>query len=233
VLVEKRYSSGMAIAVSYTWSKSLDTVGDGSGDASAPPYVYNWRQTMYGPSSFNVPQRLVISYVYELPFGSSKKYLNGASWVSRWIVGGWQLSGIGTFQSGQPFTLLISKDQNNTGGSNIDRPNLVGNPYNVPGGQSPNEWFNPAAFALPAFGTDGNLGRNTLVGPRYDSLDVSLIKNTRFGESRNLQFRAEFFNSLNHPNFDLPNNLIDSAQAGYILSAEPSRQIQLAVKFLF
>ncbi len=233
VLAEKRYSSGLAITVSYTWSKSLDTVGDGSGDASAPPYTYYWRQTMYGPSSFNVPQRLTISYVYELPFGAGKKYLNGANVVSKWIVGGWQLSGIGTFESGRPFTLLISKDQNNTGGASIDRPNVVGNPYNVPGGQSPNEWFNPAAFALPAFGTDGNLGRNTLVGPRYDSLDVSLIKNTRIGESRNLQFRAEFFNSLNHPNFDLPNNLIDSAQAGYILSAEASRQIQLGLKFVY
>lgn len=233
VLAQKRYSSGMEIALSYTWSKSLDTVGDGTGDTSAPPYTYYWRQTMYGPSSFNVPQRVVLSYVYELPFGAGRKYFNAKSAVSKWVVGGWQLSGIGTFESGRPFTLLISKDQNNTGGSSIDRPNVIGNPYAIPGGQSPNEWFNPAAFALPAFGTDGDLGRNTLVGPRYDSLDVSLIKNTRFGENRNVQLRAEFFNSLNHPNFDLPNNTIDSAQAGYILSAEASRQIQLGLKFLF
>ncbi len=233
VLAEKRYSSGMAFAVSYTWSKSLDTVGDGSGDASAPPYTYYWRQTMYGPSSFNVPQRVVISYTYELPFGAGKSYLANVSGVGKWFVSGWQLSGIGTFESGRPFTLLISKDQNNTGGASIDRPNVVGNPYNIPGGQGPDEWFNPSAFALPAFGTDGNLGRNTLVGPRYDSLDVSLIKNTRIGENRNLQFRGEVFNSLNHVNFDLPSNLIDSAQAGYILSAEASRQIQLGLKFLF
>lgn len=233
VLAQKRYSSGMEFAFSYTWSKSLDTVGDGTGDASAAPYVYYFRQTMYGPSSFNVPQRVVLSYVYELPFGAGRKYLNGTGVVSRYLVGGWQLSGIGTFESGRPFTLLISKDQNNTGGSSIDRPNVIGNPYAIPGGQSPNEWFNPAAFALPAFGTDGDLGRNTLTGPRFDSLDVSLIKNTRFGESRNLQFRAEFFNSLNHPNFDLPNNTIDSAQAGHIFSAEASRQIQLGLKLLF
>jgi hypothetical protein len=233
VLAEKRYSSGLEIALAYTWSKSLDTVGDGTDDTSAPPYVYYWRQTMYGPSSFNVPQRVTLSYVYLLPFGPGKKYLAGVNGPAKWFVGGWQLSGIGTFESGRPFTLLISKDQNNTGGSSIDRPNLIGNPYDIPGGQSPNEWFNPAAFALPAFGTDGNLGRNTLVGPRYDSLDVSLIKNNRIAESMSLQFRAEIFNSLNHVNFDLPSNLIDSAQAGQIYSAEPSRQIQLGLKFLF
>ena len=95
------------------------------------------------------------------------------------LIGGWQLSGIGTFESGRPFTELIQGDQNNTGGSSIDRPNLVGNPNDVPGGRGPNEWFNTAAFALPAFGTDGNVGRNTLVGPRFDTLDVSLVKNNR------------------------------------------------------
>jgi len=103
----------------------------------------------------------------------------------------------------------------------------------VPGGKGPSEWFNTAAFALPAFGTDGNVGRNTLVGPRQDSLDVSLVKNTAIHEGKNLQFRAEVFNSLNHVNFDLPHNTVDSAQDGQIYSAEPSRQIQLALKLLF
>ena len=233
VRAEKRYSSGLEIVLAYTWSKSLDTVGDGTGDTSAPPYVRYWRQTMYGPSSFNVPQRVTLSYVYELPFGAGRKYLTNLRGPANFLAGGWQLSGIGTFESGRPFTLLISADQNNTGGSSIDRPNVVGNPSNVPGGQGPNEWFNTAAFALPAFGTDGNLGRNTLVGPRYDSLDFSLIKNTRIGEGKNVQFRAEIFNILNHPNFDLPNNSFGSAQLGQIYSAEASRQIQLGLKFVF
>jgi hypothetical protein len=230
---EKRYSSGLEVVLAYTWSKSLDTVGDGTGDSSAPPYVYYWRQTMYGPSSFNVPQRLTLSYVYLLPFGAGRQYLTNLSGPARWLIGGWQLSGIGTFESGRPFTELIAGDQNNTGGSSIDRPNVVGNPFAVPGGKGPSEWFNTAAFALPAFGTDGNVGRNTLVGPRQDSLDVSLVKNTAIHEGKNLQFRAEVFNSLNHVNFDLPHNTVDSAQDGQIYSAEPSRQIQLALKLLF
>jgi hypothetical protein len=216
VLAEKRFSGGMELAASYTWSKSLDTAGDGSGDASAAPYAYYVRSTMYGPSSFDERQRLVLSYVYELPFGPGKKYANGTHGFSKWVIGGWEAAGIGSFQSGRPFTLLISTDQNNTGGANIDRPNVVGNP-----------------FALPAFGTDGNLGRNTLVGPRFDSLDFSLMKNTRIGERKNIQFRAEIFNILNHPNFDLPNNTINSAQAGQIFTAEASRQIQLALKYVF
>jgi outer membrane receptor protein involved in Fe transport len=233
VLAEKRYSSGMALTLSYTWSKSLDTVGDGTGDASAPPYVYDWRQTMYGPSSFDVRQRVVLSYVYLLPFGSGRRYLATTNRLTNAVIGGWQLSGIGTFESGRPFTELIQGDQNNTGGSGIDRPNLVGNPNAVPGGKGPNAWFNTAAFALPAFGTDGNVGRNTLVGPRVDSLDVSLIKNNRIGETKNIQLRAEVFNSVNHVNFDLPYNTVDSAQNGQIYSAEPSRQIQIALKFVF
>jgi outer membrane receptor protein involved in Fe transport len=233
VLAEKRYSSGLEIVLSYTWSKSLDTVGDGTGDSSAPPYVYYWRQTMYGPSSFNVPQRVTLSYVYQLPFGAGRKYLTGTKgWTNR-VVGGWELSGVGTFESGRPFTELIAGDQNNTGGSSIDRPNVVGNPFAVPGGKGPNEWFNTAAFALPAFGTDGNVGRNTLVGPRQDSLDVSLVKNNPIGEGKNLQLRAEVFNSLNHVNFDLPYNTVDSAQDGKIYSAEASRQIQLGLKVVF
>jgi len=233
VLAEKRYSSGLQFALSYTWSKSLDTVGDGTGDASAPPYVYNWRQTMYGPSSFDVRQRFVLSYVYLLPFGGGRRYLASSSRLANALIGGWQLSGIGTFESGRPFTELIQGDQNNTGGSNIDRPNLVGDPNNVPGGRGPNHWFNTAAFALPAFGTNGNVGRNTLRGPRFDALDVSLVKNNRITETKSLQLRAEVFNSLNHVNFDLPYNTVDSAQNGQIYSAEPSRQIQIGVKLIF
>ena len=233
VLIERRFSRGLELAASYTYSKSLDTVGDGAGDVSAPPYAFNVRGTMYGPSSFDERQRLVLSYVYELPFGAGKKYLGGARGIGGWLASGWELSGIGTFDSGRPFTAVISKDQSNTGGSNIDRPNLVGDPFSVPGGQTVDHWFNTAAFALPAFGTLGNVGRNTLVGPRFDNIDFSLLKNSRIGENRNLQFRAEIFNILNHPNFDLPNHTIDSAQAGGIFSAEASRQIQLAMKFVF
>ncbi|HEX4273788.1 MAG TPA: TonB-dependent receptor [Bryobacteraceae bacterium] len=233
LLVEKRYSRGLELAASYTWSKSLDTVGDGAGDVSSPPYAFNVRGTMYGPSSFDERQRLVLSYVYELPFGAGSKYLGGTRGVAGWFVGGWELSGIGTFDSGRPFTVVVSKDQSNTGGSSIDRPVLVGDPLQVPGGQTVDHWFNTAAYALAAFGTEGNVGRNTLVGPRFDDIDFSLLKNTSLGENRNLQFRAEIFNILNHPNFDLPNHTIDSAQAGGIFSAEASRQIQLALKFVF
>jgi len=233
VLAERRYSSGLAFALSYTYSKSLDTVGDGTGDASAPPYVYAWRQTMYGPSSFDVRQRAVVSFVYLLPFGAGKKFLGSSNRLTNALIGGWQVSGIGTFESGRPFTELIQGDQNNTGNNGINRPNLVGDPNDVPGGRGPNQWFNTAAFALPAFGTNGNVGRNTLVGPRFDSLDVSLIKNNRIGESKSIQFRAEVFNSLNRVNFDLPYNTVDSAQNGQIYSAEPSRQIQLGLKIIF
>ncbi len=104
----------------------------------------------------------------------------------------------------------------------------------MPGGRGAEcNGLTTAAYALPAFGTDGNLGRNTLAGPRFDSLDASLVKNNRISETKSIQLRAEVFNSLNHVNFDLPYNTVDSAQNGQIYSAEPSRQIQLALKFIF
>ncbi len=102
---EKRYSSGLEIVLAYTWSKSHDTSGDGTDDASAPPYAYYLRQTMYGPSSFNVPQRVTLSYLYLLPFGAGRKYLTSTNRLANGLIGGWQLSGIGTFESGRPITL--------------------------------------------------------------------------------------------------------------------------------
>ena len=180
LLVEKRYSKGLELAASYTWSKSLDTVGDGTGDASAPPYAFNVRGTMYGPSSFDERQRLVLSYVYELPFGAGKKYLGGTHGVAGWLVGGWELSGHRHVRFGTP---VYGADQQGSEqyGRQQHRPSDI-NRQSVSGRRADKRWISgstPAAFALPAFGTDGNLGRNTLVGPRFDNIDFSLLKNTR------------------------------------------------------
>jgi hypothetical protein len=149
--------------------------------------------------------------------------------ASRWLKG-WQTFGILQFQTGQPFTvaLLADDDNSNTGidslgfGAN-DRPNVVGNPkLPIP---AANEWFNTSAFAIPPYGSFGNSGRNTVEGPGMATVDLSLVKNTTIRERATVQFRVETFNVLNHTNFGLPDNFIGSPTFGQILSAGNPRRV--------
>jgi hypothetical protein len=151
---------------------------------------------------------------------------------------GWQTFGILTLQSGRPFTVALLSDIDNSGtgrsllgfGAN-DRPNLVGDPHLDQ--RTTDRWFDTSAFAFPARGSFGNAGRNILNGPGYQSFNASLVKNTALSESVNLQFRAEFFNLFNHPNFNLPDNFLGSPTFGRISSAKDPRHIQFGAKLLF
>ncbi|MBP6824148.1 MAG: hypothetical protein KA368_21550, partial [Acidobacteria bacterium] len=146
--------------------------------------------------------------------------------------------GVITLQTGRPFTvaLLPEFDNSNTGISNLgflgnDRPNLTGqarlsNP-------TVEQWFNTAAFAVPRFGSFGNSGRNILDGDGYQNVNFSLLKNTSIKEKATVQFRAEFFNLFNHPNFGLPDNFVGSSSFGRVLSAESPRRIQFGVKLIY
>jgi hypothetical protein len=184
-----------------------------------------------------VRQRLVASYGYDLPFGRGRAWLHNGGWVSR-ALGGWQSFGILQFQTGQPFTvsLLADDDNSNTGidslgfGAN-DRPNVVGNPRLS--NPTAAEWFNTAAFAVPPYGSFGNSGRNTVEGPGTATVDLSLLKNAVIREHTTLQVRFETFNVLNHTNFGLPDNFIGSPTFGQILSAGNPRRLQLGLKLLF
>jgi hypothetical protein len=190
----------------------------------------------WGLSALNVASQAGISAHYELPFGHRKP------------TGGWQFNGIATLLSGFPFTPQVGANRSEDGDTrNPDRPSI--NPaFTGPvvlG--SPNQWFNPNAFTLPAFGTYGNLGRATLTGPGLATLDLSLIKTTAISEKASLQFRAELFNLLNHANFGPPNAIVFtngtttasttpaiSPTAGLITAtATTSRQIQLGLKLIF
>jgi len=143
-----------------------------------------------------------------------------------------------TFQTGQPFTvaLLANDDNANTGQSELgfganDRPNVVGNPkLSNPG---PSAWFNTAAFAIAPYGHFGNAGRNILDGPGLETVNFSIVKNTAFNERLTMQFRSEFFNLLNHTNFNLPDNFVGSSTFGQLVSAQDPRRVQFGLKFLF
>ncbi|MBV8807800.1 MAG: carboxypeptidase regulatory-like domain-containing protein [Acidobacteriaceae bacterium] len=244
--VNRRFSNGFQLRGVYTFSKSLDdgTAWNSSVAANAPGFVMfpldpklDW-----GPSTTDVRNLAVINGTYELPFGTGKMFLKGVSGWRRALVDGWSISGIGTLQSGLPFTAQLGFNPTNNGDSrNPIRPSV--NPAftgKVITG-NPNQYFNPNAFVLPANGTYGNVGRDTLSGPGIAELDVSALKATRISERINLQFRAEFFNVLNHANFGVPNAVVftstsptPASTAGVITSTSTtSRQIQLGLKLLF
>ena len=236
---QRRLSRGLSALASYTWSKSIDDASNfftSAGDPNFPQNSYNVRAER-GRSNFDVRQRLSVSYSYLLPFGEGRQYLAKDGWMTK-VLTGWETFGIVTLQTGRPFTVALLSEIDNSGtgrsilgfGAN-DRPNVVGNPELS--NSTPDRWFNPAAFAFPAPGTFGNAGRNILDGPGYQNVNASLVKNTHLTEQVNLQFRAEFFNLFNHPNFNLPDNFLGSPTFGVISSAREPRHIQFGLKLLF
>lgn len=244
VSLSRHFVSGLGFQASYWYSKSLDYVSsfnvsgsassDVSGENDLAQNPFNLRAE-HGPSLFDARQRFTISGSYELPRWS------GAPHAAAWIVNGWQFNGIGSFSSGTPFTVYDSANVSLQGqapeisGFYSSRPDLISNPNAGP--HTPNQWVNPADFLRlnpnTQAGQFGNEGRNVVRGPGIADLDLSLFKSFYIGESMRIQFRAESFNVVNHPNFYLPENDIASPEFGQILQAGPPRLFQLALKFLF
>ncbi len=244
--VNHRFRHGFQIRGVYTFSKSLDdgTALNSSVGSNAPGFVmYPLNPKLdWGPSTSNVPNSAVINATWELPVGRGHSLLGNSGRWAQGFAGGWTISGIETLQSGIPFTPSLGYDPANDG----DSRDPVRPAYNpafsgpiVLGG--PNQYFNPNAFTVPATGTYGNVGRDTLYGPGIAELDFSALKNIRVTERVRLQFRAELFNILNHANFATPNTVVftsatsgPSPTAGVITSTSTtSRQIQFGLKLLW
>ncbi len=207
--LRQRLSSGLNLYVSYTLSKSIDDASNGiyGGTRGVSfPQDSNNLQAERSVSSFDVRHRFSLNFVYDLNFLSEKFGKNR-------LTEGWQMSGILTSSSGIPITPFLSTDVSGTGELN-DRPNLVGDPNSGP--RTAGQFFNTAAFTIPAAGTFGNAPRNSIIGPRFNVFDVSLNKTTRIYEKVSLQFRAEAFNIFNHTNFSLPNVDRNSSAFGAI-----------------
>jgi hypothetical protein len=244
--VTHRFSEGLALRGVYTWSKTLDD-GDSlnaSAAANAPGLVMNPfnLHADWGLATFDVRNVSVINGSYELPLGHGKAFMNSLVGWRDAVASGWALNSIVTLQDGFPFTPQLSFNPSNNGDTrNPVRPSL--NPaFNgkvILG--SPNEYFNPNAFLVPPNGTYGNLGRDAFIGPGLATLDLSLLKDTKITEKLGLQFRAEFFNALNHANFNTPNLVVftsasgaPSPAAGVITSTSTtSRQIQFGLKLIW
>lgn len=202
--------------------------------------VQNYQDTHaeYGLAGQDIRQRLVVSYVYELPIGRGKRFLNGGG-LSNVALGGWELNGITTASSGPPFSAYQIVNSANTDDGTA-RPDQIGNPNGLsrsrPRGQQVAEFFDVSAFQeVPATAYRfGNAGRHTIIGPGDYEYDVSLFKNFRIKESAQLQFRAEFFNLMNRAIFADPNQTIDAPGAGALTSTSSDpREIQFALKLSF
>jgi hypothetical protein len=235
--LEKRFSSGLYFLASYTWSKAIDDQSNGTDTAVAsgqyPQDPYNAGLDR-GLSSFDLAQRFVGSFVWKLPFGRGRAIGAALPGAVNALVGGWQLSGVFVAQSGSPFSVLMNCADINAQGNNC-RPNRIASGDLPAGQQSISEWFNTAAFAIPSPQAYGNAGRNILFGPGMQNFDLGVSRVFPWGhsETRRLQVRAEFFNALNHTNFSLPVNSIDSPGFGSIISAAPGREIQLGARVEF
>ncbi|HEY3838647.1 MAG TPA: carboxypeptidase regulatory-like domain-containing protein [Bryobacteraceae bacterium] len=235
VRVQKQVTGSLTIDASYTWSKLMDnSTGANSGQTlSGTGFQDNNNLALErSVSSLDIPQRFVIGYVWELPMGAGKKIFTGP--VAKRIAGGWQVQGFATFASGEVLgvTTSVNTTQSQGGGQ---RPNWNGvNP--AISNPSVNDWFNTSVFSQPATFTFGNVARTlaTLRGSPARNLDFSILKNTILREGWNLQFRTEFFNLLNRPQFGPPGTAFGVSSFG-VVSAQQNqpRIIQLALKFLF
>lgn len=244
VSLSRQLSANLSFQASYWWSKSLDYVSSLNIAGSAPTLVAGENdlaqnpfdlRAEHGPSLFDATNRFVFSGTYLLPSW------HGAPHAAGLLLNGWQLNTIVTLASGTPFTVYDSDNAPMEGtapeitGFYSSRPNVLSNPNDGP--HAPNEWVSRNAFQqlTPAAnpGQFGNEGRNAVWGPGLATADISLFKNFPISEASRLQFRAEAFNALNHPNFMLPENDLASPEFGQILQAAPPRLLQLALKFIF
>jgi len=233
---ERRFTRGFSWLGSYTYSHSIDNVPtqQGGGQEGPVPQDIRYRFLDRGSSSFDIRYRTTQSVIYDLPFGKGRHFNTSNSFANA-IVGGWQLNGILTLQGGLPFTPTLQTSVSNAGGSRPDR--LGKGELSDP---TITHWFDTsfgtagAVWATPLQYTYGNGGRNILRGPHRTNIDCSIFKVATIAEHYKLQFRAEFFNALNHPQFDLPNSTIGSASAGIISSTVGSpRDIQMSLRLSF
>ena len=240
VRFEKRFSNGVSLLSSYTFSRAITNApqfrnaGGANGAENSPPQDSYNLSGERGLASFDVKSRWVDTFLYDLPVGKNAKYLN--SGVAGAILGNIQISGIYQMQTGFPFTVNLKGDTAGVGagtGGIFVRPNAVLGVNVDPGRRTTDQWFNTAAFVAPPNFAFGNLGRNTVIGPNLVNLDLVLIKNINVREGIRLELRAEAFNIVNHSNYNIVGRLLNDPTFGKVLSQLDPRQLQFGAKVVF
>jgi len=252
VKVNKRFSGGLSLITAYTYGVAIDDTSGirVQGYDTLFPQNSDCVRCERGPSSFDVRHRLVLSPLYELPVGKGK-LLNIDNGFANAIIGGWQVGGILTVQGGVPNTLTIGGADNSITQTGYDRPNYVTGQNVYSTNQSTAGWYNRSAFVEAPAGQFGDVGRDTELAPGIFTINAELHKNFRmpYKDTHQLQFRAEAFNLLNHPNFGQPNpNIlagsafpgqpVTNAHQGFgvisgLAFGIPMRQLQLGLKYTF
>jgi hypothetical protein len=254
--LNKRLSNGFNVLAAYTFAKNL-----GNADGNVGGYVQNayFPNLEHGLVAPDLRQRLSVSYLYEIPVGHGRKFMGDSHGVADALLGGWQIAGITSAQTGEAVTAIMSTDLSNTGSFSY-RPNQIANPYDFsfntasqatdygcsnPGHQTLDCWVNQAAFVAPPLAnlqqsahSFGNSRIGNLRGPNLVDFDLVLQKNFKIRESQQIEFRSEFFNLLNHPNFGLPGGgslvAVDvPGGAAVTNTATDNRQIEFALKYTF
>ncbi len=249
VRLEKRFSHGIQFEAAYTYAHALDNASSASlGSVNNGDFQdQRFPNANYGNADFDVRQRFVFSYLYDLPFGRGRLFAKDANRVLNQIIGGWQMSGVFSHATGNYYTAtdindITGGDCGGTVGYYCSRPNRIGNPNAKP--CVPGTLFNTCAFEDNAvLGTFGNAGRNIIEGPGYTTWDTAFVKQFPITEQKRFEFRAEFFNVLNHVNYLFGQFGAISAEPtplelgqsgfGFPLGARAPRQIQVALKFYF
>lgn len=243
---EKRFSNGISWLATYVWSKWIDNypfhnAATGLGDNDGIQDYYN-RRNERALSAGHIAHRAVVGPVWDLPVGNGKRWMNRKG-PADWFLGGWQISTIATFNTGPAFGITVANGTQRLGdpaAGRVLRADLVGDPNLANGaqgtpaaGQRGIQWFNPAAFALPAPNTLGNSARAVMTGPGNVVFDTGLFKNFVFKERYRLQFRWEAFNALNTPQFGLPGSVLGTGTFGVAEAGNSKREMQLAAKLYF
>ncbi len=243
--VSRKISSVITFSSSYTFAKALsesDSVNSGNvltgiAAASQYPAMKGWDRS---ESLFSIRHRFTENVIINLPFGKGRQYLSNAAGVEQALLGGWQLTSLGTFQSGMPFSVLAGYGITGVG-DNIDFPDRLNQiSANTTTGDI-NHWINTAAYVEQTPGHLGNSARNSAKGPGFSSLDFGIGKDFSITERIGLKFRTDMFNVLNHPNFGLPGSIqlfsgpgTPNPAAGVIsTTVGTSRQIQFSLKLTF
>jgi hypothetical protein len=242
VEVTKRFSQGFMLNANYAWSRSLDIYDFCCTSIQDPAHP----ELDYGNSPKVFRHKLVVHYIWEVPVGRGKKFLGSNKWLDPFL-GGWQLSGIGTYRTGVPTSIFI-EDPGTMIGWFTGRADAVAGADPYQGAQQGTHdtyngvrWLNPDAFVAPQPWTWGNSSRNAYFSPGFWNWDISLMKNFRVRERHELQVKADFFNAFNHYNLGEPNNyLADTRDGG---SPDPTfgmiywgwnpRVIQIGLRYTF
>ena len=242
--LRRTFQNGLALASNYMWSHSINDGSIGGGESDTPQNSF-CRSCDKASSDDDLRHMFNLSAVYALPFGAGKRYFSSPG-IARAVLGNWEVSTIATAQTGLPVNITVDRSNASVPGlysvSGSERPNLVpGVSLTPPGGSTPNEWINPAAFAVPANGTFGNLGRNAFRAAGISQVDLGLSKFVPITEHVSFRLRGDLFNALNRAQYGAPNADISQSNFGVITTTISSyatgrgtpRELQLSARLVF